>query len=299
MCQLLFMDESGHDHKVAPYEVRGGLAIDAGKLWAFVQDMHQSEIECFGERLNLFGTEIKGKRLLEKARFEWARQAEPLPDEARRKHARSFLAKGLVRGQEKRSPSRDEFTAFGQASILMAQRIFRSLWDREAVMFAAVTPRQVHRPATGTAEHYLRKDLVFLLERFFYFLEERHDHGLLIMDESESSADQHIVRKLESYFQKTVPGRQRTTWIAPSPFFVSSEITFPIHAADVFLYCVNWGFRLPARGMNEPVRTEIAESFGPWVARLQYAGRGSRDGTSFDTWGIVYVADPYEPRRDG
>lgn len=37
MSWLLFMDESGHDHKNMPYEVRGGVAIHAGQLWPFVQ----------------------------------------------------------------------------------------------------------------------------------------------------------------------------------------------------------------------------------------------------------------------
>jgi len=33
------MDESGHDHGEAPYEVRGGFAIHVSKLWDFVQDV--------------------------------------------------------------------------------------------------------------------------------------------------------------------------------------------------------------------------------------------------------------------
>jgi len=37
MSWLLFLDESGHDHKTTPYEVRGGVAIHAGELWPFVR----------------------------------------------------------------------------------------------------------------------------------------------------------------------------------------------------------------------------------------------------------------------
>jgi hypothetical protein len=33
MSWLLFIDESGHDHKNCPYEVRGGVAIHASRLW--------------------------------------------------------------------------------------------------------------------------------------------------------------------------------------------------------------------------------------------------------------------------
>lgn len=48
MSWLLFLDESGHDHKKMPYEVRGGVAMHAGQLWPFVQAMQRLELECFG-----------------------------------------------------------------------------------------------------------------------------------------------------------------------------------------------------------------------------------------------------------
>ncbi len=48
MSYLLFLDESGHDHKNAPYEVRGGVALHAEKLWPFVQGMKKLEEACFG-----------------------------------------------------------------------------------------------------------------------------------------------------------------------------------------------------------------------------------------------------------
>jgi hypothetical protein len=37
MSWLLFCDESGHDHKNTPLEVRGGIAIKTNKIWDFVQ----------------------------------------------------------------------------------------------------------------------------------------------------------------------------------------------------------------------------------------------------------------------
>ena len=39
MAWLLFMDESGHDHKQMPYEVRGGFALHDEQLWPFVRDV--------------------------------------------------------------------------------------------------------------------------------------------------------------------------------------------------------------------------------------------------------------------
>jgi len=47
MSWLLFMDESGHDHRTMPYEVRGGVALHASELWPFVQDMQRLELASF------------------------------------------------------------------------------------------------------------------------------------------------------------------------------------------------------------------------------------------------------------
>jgi hypothetical protein len=48
--------------------------------------------------------------------------------------------------------------------------------------------------------------------------------------------------------------------------------------------------------MNAPVRTEIAENYGRWLAQLQFRGEGSRDGGVFDSYGVVFVPDPYAAR---
>ncbi len=140
MSGLQFMDESGHDHRTAPYEVCGGVAIRDSKLWPFTQAMQRwLERECFGGPLHEYKSEIKGCRLLEKRRFEWAQQSAVMTSEVRRENSRRFLTKGL----EKSSPNRDEFTAFGQACIEMARGTFRLLIDHEAVLFATAIPRDV------------------------------------------------------------------------------------------------------------------------------------------------------------
>jgi len=295
MSYLLFLDESGHDHRAMPYEVRGGVALHASQLWSFVQEMQRLELASFGTALHQFRIELKGCRLLDKDRFKWAAQDSPMPDEERRKHCRGFLTKGL----EKKSPIRTEFTAYGQASLEMATGMFELLRQRNARLFAAAIPRSVIKPDTFEAEEYLRKDQVFLLERYFYFLEQETQHGLLVMDEVEKAEDRRFVRRLEAYFRRTETGRYRSAWIVPAPFFVSSDMTYPVQAADLAIYCVNWGFRLPTRGMDAPVRPEIADNYGRWLAQLQFRGEGYRDGAVFDSYGIVFVPDPYEARGDG
>ena len=73
-------------------------------------------------------------------------------------------------------------------------------------------------------------------------------------------------------------------------------MTYPVQAADLCIYCINLGFRLPNRGMNAPVRQEIAEEFGPWLNRLQFRGQAYRNGKTYHEYGIVFVPDPYTAR---
>lgn len=297
MSYLLFLDESGHDHRTMPYEVRGGIAIHDRRLWSFIGAMAAAERDAFGAPLHEYGTEIKGHKLLDKDRFRWAAQSYPMDDRTRQGLCRSFLQKGTRRFGPPRT--RAEFTAYGQASLKMADAIFGLLHQHEARLFAAAIPRAVARPASLEAAWWLRKDIVFLLERFFYFLEESDETGLLVMDRTECEDDRRSVRRLERYFVSTHTGRERAERIVPSPFFVASDLAYPVQAADVCIYCVNTGFRLPSRGMDAPVREEIAGRFGTHIESLQYRGRRMRGEDEFDTYGVVYVPDPYERRVPG
>lgn len=293
MSYLLFMDESGHDHRNMPYEVRGGIALHASQVWPFVLKMGELEQEAYGVALHEFQTEIKGSKLLDRDRFKWAAQDAALNGETRRAHATAFLHKK----QTGATPTRQEFTAYGQASLLMARGIFRLLRDQDARLFASAVPRGAARlPATANPED-LRKDIVFLLERYGYFLEERNETGLMVLDETDKSDDRRQVRRLARYFTLTKPGRERARRIVPSPLFVSSDMTYPVQAADLCIYCINWGFRIPNRGMDAPIRTEIAEMFGPLVRDLQWQGEGRRgDGSAFACYGVVCVPDLYTSR---
>ena len=126
MSWLLFLDESGHDHKNMPYEVRGGVAVHVSRLWPFVRAVQQIELDAFGAALILYQKELKGSTLLDAKRFKFAGQASTMNDEERRKHCRSFLTKGL---EKKNNQTRDEFTAYGQACLAMADGIFQLLQD--------------------------------------------------------------------------------------------------------------------------------------------------------------------------
>jgi hypothetical protein len=260
-------------------------------LWPFVQAIRTLETSCFGDALHRYGTEIKGHKLLDKDRFKWAAQDPPLDDVARRKHALAFLNKGV----EKKPPTRLEFTAFGQACLTMARGIFELLRTHAGTLFAAAIPRRVRKPATFEAEEYLRKDQVFLLERFFYFLEAKQETGLLVMDQTDQKLDREFVRRLERYFTASNTGRYRSARIVPSPFFVSSEMTYPVQVADVCIYCLNHAFRIPSRGMDAPVRRDIETESRSWLFALQFEGEGYREGNVFHVYGITYVENPYGP----
>jgi len=295
MSYLLFLDESGHGHKVTPYEVRGGIAIHDTRLWPFVLALTEHEEECFGTPLRLFRKEIKGAKLLGKDPWKWAAQEPSLPGLERQRLARRFLEKG--RQNPRVSPTRDEFTAYGQASLLLADRIFGVLREYEATLLAVAIPHQVPPPAGSCINEFLGKDIVFLLERYFYFLQERNEVGLLVMDETENGQDRDLVGRLERYFLRTQKGRERSKRIVPSPFFVSSEMAYPVQAADVCIYCVNWGFRLPGRGMDAAKRDEIASRFGASMSELQFKASLNTGNEAFDSYGIAYVSDPYEGRN--
>lgn len=294
MSWLLFLDESGHDHKQMPYEVRGGVALQVGRLWPFVRAVQQLELDAFGGPLALYQKELKGSTLLDAKRFRFAGQMPRLNDDERRKHCRSFLTKGLER---KVNQTREEFTAYGQACLEMAEGVFQLLQEHDARLFACAVPRGAARPPADRSEDLLRKDIVFLLERFYYLLEEEKKHGILVLDQVEKSADRRFVTRLERYFSRTATGRYRSHWVVPSPFFVSSDMSYAVQAADLCIYCINLGFRLAAQGMDAPVRQEIADRFSGWLGRLQFRGEGYRDGNVFRTFGIVFVPDLYEKRQ--
>lgn len=295
MSYLLFLDESGHDHRNLPYEVHGGFALHAKKLWPFVKALTTLEQAAFGDSLHRFQKEIKGCKLLDKDRFKFAAQGPQMDDVARRKHALGFLHKGL----RKQPPTREEFTAYGQACLTMVRGIFDLLALHEARIFAAIIPRRLPVPANLPADlppdEVLRKDLVFLLERYFYMLENQDETGLLVMDETEKMQDRRFVRRLEWYFKETKTGRFRSARIVPSPFFVASDMAYPVQVADVIIYAINVGLRLPE--MAEAARPELAGEFAPLLDRLQWRGEVWREGKHFKTKGIAYVPDPYTPRR--
>lgn len=293
MSWLLFMDESGHDHRNMPLEVRGGVAIHASRVWGFVQEFHNCEESAFGFRLADRGMELKGSKLLESKRCEWANQEPELDNAARTNGASRFVTKS----QQKAQLSRREFTAYGQACRLMAKSTFKLLKKHDAVLFASVIPRGVKPPKGFQFNNYLRKDQIFMQERFYWFLEAKRESGLFVMDQTEKQNDRRYLKRLHDYYTKTQKGRRRAKWIVPSPMFVDSELSPGVQAADLCLYCINWGFRRPEWGFNGAKRDDIHQGFAGYCGERQFRGSSVDGGNTYQQYGIVYVPDPYTGRK--
>ncbi len=287
------MDESGHDHRIMPLEVRGGIAIHASGIWDFVKDFQKAEKEAFGFQLAERGMELKGSKLLARKRLEWAEQEENLDRESRIKGVSRFVTKS----QQKGAPSKRDFTAFGQANRLLASKIFRLLEKHEAVLFASVIPRGVKPPKDFKFKNYLRKDHIFLQERFYWFLEKKQENGFFVMDQTEKQNDRRYISRLHDYYTKTRNGRRRAKWIVPSPMFVDSELAPGVQAADLCLYCINWGFRRPEWKFRGNHREDIRKNYSGLCGKLQYKGDSCEDGVMRRLYGIVFVPDPYQGRR--
>lgn len=96
---LLFIDESGHDHGEAPYEVLAGVAVSERDLWNLIQAIRDAELQFFGVHIADVGLEFKGKKLLKNKTFRHARQKPAIEPNRRRDLARDFLQKGWREAQ--------------------------------------------------------------------------------------------------------------------------------------------------------------------------------------------------------
>ena len=298
---LLFIDESGHDHGNAPYEVLAGVAIRERDLWNLIQAVRGAELEFFGVHLSEIGAEMKGKRLLKKKNFRFATQEPALAELERREATRSFLEKGRAEelGGPRQARSRREFTAYGQAALAFVERVFALMGRYRVKIFAALVSTEAARSANNDM---LRRDYSFLFERFFYYLEDSSpsEMGLVVFDELEKAQCRVLLHQMEHYFLDTARGYQRSSRIVPEPFFVHSDLTTAVQLADLVAYCLNWGVRL--NRMTAPVRDEIVplaeQAFG-----LRYVGERP-DQISQRVWpiyGVFYVEDlrPRKERAEG
>ena len=294
---FLFIDESGQDHKEAPYEILAGVAICEQDLWNFILAIQSLENEIFGVRLAEVGVEIKGKKLLKKKVFRHAAQMEKFEDkEERRSLCAEFLRKGHREelGGPPEPRYRKEFAAYGQSVIDFVCRIYDLCASYRVKVFASV----VNPNAPRLNSDFLRKDYAYLFERFFYFLEDSNpsEMGIIVFDELEKAQCRILIGQMERYFATTGRGYIRSARIIPEPFFVHSDLTTAIQLADIVAYSINWGFRL--NRMTKPFRPEMVE-FGQYAFDLSYKGKRQDEENDQirSIYGITYF-DDLRPRNE-
>ena len=138
----------------------------------------------------------------------------------------------------------------------------------------------------------LRKDYIYLFERYFYFLETLapRERGLVVFDELEKTQAHGLLQQMAAYFLGHEDGQYRSSRIVPEPFFVHSDLTTGVFLADLAAYILAWGWRL--QRMPQPSRSELQ----PYAAKLhdmQFHGEKPKpDGSG--VWllhSITYIED--------
>jgi hypothetical protein len=299
MAHVLFLDESGQDHRESPYEVLGGIAVEDSRIWPFITDMRQAEEQHFGCRVTASSAELKAKKLLKKKVFRHARQVDPIAPNKRTELARQALEEGraaVAQGRPSRH-TRDQLTALAQAKIAFCETAFELCARHQARAFASIVAPHAPAPSGST----LRKDYSYLFERFYAYLEDvprfGREQGIIVFDELEKSRSHILIDQMSEYFQNTAVGRLRASRILPEPMFVHSELTTLIQVADLLVYVVSWAVRIP--GMNADARADLAH-LAEAVRTLRYR-RAADQEHPHTLWGFVYIDDlrPRSERQDG
>lgn len=279
MAYFLFIDESGQDHRDSPYEVLAGVSIQDTELWKFIKDVHEIEMNCFGRRYRLDGREIKASKFLNRKTFRLANQMEPINLFERTEWAKQALDNG-------ETATKNQLTALAQAKLSYVKQIFQLCQQYRCKIFASIVADPDYVLADASM---LRKDYVYLFERFYYFLEDTpgEPRGIVVFDELDKSASHILLTQMDKYFKNTVKGRARSSLIIPEPFFVHSDLTTGIQVVDFVAYLLSWNFRV--RELNKPGRSEL-NSFIEQIKPLRYrTTRQVAENKDLVIWSITVV----------
>lgn len=279
MAYFLFIDESGHDHHDSPYEVLAGIAIQDADLWKFIKDAQEVEMACFGRRYRMEGREIKAKKFLNRKTFRLAEQLDPIDLVQRSIWARQALENG-------ERVTKEQLSSLAQAKLAYVRQVLQLCQDYQCKVFACIVadPKKVN-----SNSEMLRKDYVYLFERFYYFLEDKSSEprGIVVFDELDKSASHILLSQMDKYFKNTVKGRARSNLVIPEPFFVHSDLTTGIQVVDLVAYLLSWNFRVG--NLTKPGRQEL-NRFSEQVKLLRYrTTRRIGLNEAHDVWSITVV----------
>jgi hypothetical protein len=301
MSYFLFVDESGHDRKLAPAEVLGGFSIRDGALWTFIQAVYELQREIFGvtypelnaerrkkheahvaakeeDAEDLDVKEIKGDNFLNPRVFKKAAWCKEFAPEERRK-----LAEFCLRNGDK--ADRKSLSALAQAKLAYVKKLFELCPKFRGQCLGIIVPAD----APGERKvSFLRKDYAFLFERFFYFVDskDKEHMGIIVFDELDKSASHILLGQMQAYYRDFQTGRDRAERLVPEPFFVHSDLTIGIQMADLVAYILSWGHTFDRKGSLMPrPRAELA----PYVEQVMSLRIDSRvNGQKSEGVYVVY-----------
>lgn len=279
MAWFLFIDESGHDRRDAPYEVLAGIAIRDTCLWPLIIDMHNAELKRFGRRYSAGAAELKGRKILKVKvcrHAELSCQVDPFDVQA--------LAKAAL--DDGAHASIHHLKALALAKLSYVNDVFDICERYGCRAFASI----VETDSPGTGNGGLRKDYAYLFQRFFYFLDDMvpREQGVIVFDELEKSQSHILIEQSHKYFKETAVGRMRAKLVIPEPLFVHSDLTTGIQIADLIAYCISWGFRTSQ--MRKPARADLSR-FSRQVANLRYRTEREIDGREMTVWSYAHITD--------
>jgi hypothetical protein len=280
VAHFLFIDESGYDTGPSPYGVLGGIAIEDRDVWNLINAMQEAEFGHFGTRYSPGRGELKAKKLISHQVFRQAGLVPPITPQERTFLAKQCLECGL-------GASIRAIAALAQAKLEYVREVLEICARFRGRAFASIVDKDSPKPGTD----HLRKDYAYLFERFFYFLEDvgANAFGVVVFDELEKIQSHLLVNQMDSYFKRTLRGRQRASRILPEPFFVHSDLTTGIQIADLLAYIVSWGLRL--RAMAKPARPELA-GYAAQVSQLRHRTiREVAGKPEFTIWSFSFITD--------
>ena len=160
-----------------------------------------------------------------------------------------------------------EIVAYSRQVLTFVHRVIDLAAGFSVQVLASVVDVAAPRPEPGR----LRKDYVYLFERYFYFLEKlrTRERGLIVFDELDKSQSHILLHQMAAYFLGTQTGRYRSSLIVPEPFFVHSDLTTGVFLADLAAYILGWAWRLGR--MNQPRRDELLP-FATKLHDMQFVG---------------------------
>jgi hypothetical protein len=242
---------------------------------------------------NLCNEEVKARKLLKKKRFDEAhRDVEMSHDESVRL-ANSLLTKGkAARGTPTNNPTYREIVAYSRRVLDFVDAVLGIAAGFSVQVFASVVAADAPRPDNLL----LRKDYVYLFERYFYFLETLppRDRGLIVFDELDKAQSHILLQQMAAYFLGTRTGQYRSSRIVPEPFFVHSDLATGVFLADLVAYILGWGWRLAS--MPQASRVEL-RSYATKIHEMQFHGEKPKETaaatgsfTESSTWTTCMVS---------